>query len=107
MTARKAGGESTPFGGTYIAARARGARAGTEDLAPHLLGRDPRETDRIHDATDEVLVGHAHAKAAIDIARRDLFGKAVGRPVCEPLGDRAAAPDGGRLARPTLHRRAL
>ena len=107
MTARKAGGESTPFGGTYIAARARGARAGTEDLAPHLLGRDPRETDRIHDATDEVLVGHAHAKAAIDIACRGLFGKAVGRPVGELLGGSCSRTDGGRLARPTLHGRAL
>lgn len=79
-------GESTPFGGTYIAAHARGARAGIEEIAPHLLGRDPRQTDRIYDAMDEVLVGHNHAKAAIDIACWDLFGKAVGRPVCELLG---------------------
>ena len=85
-------GESTPFGGTYIAAHARGA--GIEDIAPHLLGRDPRQTDRIYDAMDEVLVGHGHAKAAIDIACWDLFGKSVGRPVCELLGGSTGVPMG-------------
>ena len=34
-------GESTPFGSTYIAAHAEGARAGIVEIAPHLLGRDP------------------------------------------------------------------
>jgi L-alanine-DL-glutamate epimerase-like enolase superfamily enzyme len=87
-------GESTPFGATYIAAHARGARAGIEEIAPHLLGRDPRQTDRIYDAMDEVLVGHNHAKAAIDIACWDLFGKAVGRPVCELLGGSTGVPMG-------------
>ncbi|NGO53878.1 mandelate racemase/muconate lactonizing enzyme family protein [Allomesorhizobium camelthorni] len=85
-------GESTPFGGTYIAAHARGARAGVEEIAPHLLGRDPRQTDRIYDAMDEVLVGHNHAKAAIDAACWDLFGKSVNRPVCELLGGSTGIP---------------
>lgn len=85
-------GESTPFGGTYIAAHARGARAGIEEIAPHLLGRDPRQTERIYDAMDEVLVGHAHAKAAIDAACWDLFGKSVNLPVCELLGGSTGAP---------------
>ncbi|WP_394888572.1 mandelate racemase/muconate lactonizing enzyme family protein [Mesorhizobium sp. AaZ16] len=85
-------GESTPFGGTYIAAHARGARAGVEEIAPHLLGRDPRQTDRIYDAMDEVLVGHNHAKAAIDAACWDLFGKSVNRPVCELLGGSTGVP---------------
>ncbi len=87
-------GESTPFGSTYIAAHARGARAGIEEIAPHLLGRDPRQTDRIYDAMDEVLVGHNHAKAAIDIACWDLFGKAMNRPVCELLGGSTGVPMG-------------
>lgn len=85
-------GESTPFGGTYIAAHARGARAGIEEIAPYLLGRDPRQTDRIYDAMDEALVGHNHAKAAIDAACWDLFGKSVGRPVCELLGGSTGVP---------------
>jgi L-alanine-DL-glutamate epimerase-like enolase superfamily enzyme len=85
-------GESTPFGATYIAAHARGVRAGVEEIAPHLLGRDPRQTDRIFDAMDEALVGHNHAKSAIDVACWDLFGKSVGRPVCELLGGSTGVP---------------
>jgi L-alanine-DL-glutamate epimerase-like enolase superfamily enzyme len=79
-------GESTPFGSTYIAAHARGTRAGIEEIAPHLLGRDPRQVDRINDAMDEALVGHHHAKTAFDIACWDIFGKSVNLPVCELLG---------------------
>lgn len=79
-------GESTPFGATYIAAHARGVRAGIAEIAPHLIGRDPRQFERIGDAMDQVLAGHNHAKTAIDIACWDLFGKSVNRPVCELLG---------------------
>ncbi len=83
-------GESTPFGSTYIAAHALGVRAGIEEIAPHLLGRDPRHVDRINDAMDEALVGHLHAKTPIDVACWDLFGKSVGMPVCDLLGGRTA-----------------
>lgn len=79
-------GESTPFGSTYIAAHARGTRAGIEEIAPHLLGRDPRQLDRINDVMDDALVGHHHAKTPFDIACWDIFGKSVGLPVCELLG---------------------
>ncbi|MDP0927003.1 mandelate racemase/muconate lactonizing enzyme family protein [Paracoccus onubensis] len=85
-------GESTPFGSTYIAAHGAGARAGIAEIAPHLLGRDPRAVDRINDAMDEALVGHNHAKAAIDIACWDLFGKSVEMPVCELLGGSTGQP---------------
>lgn len=79
-------GESTPFGPNYIAAHARGVRAGIEEIAPHLIGRDPREVDRINDAMDEALIGHNHAKTAIDVACWDLFGKSVSLPVHTLLG---------------------
>ncbi|MDE3027124.1 MAG: mandelate racemase/muconate lactonizing enzyme family protein [Paracoccaceae bacterium] len=79
-------GESTPFGSTYIAAHAKGARAGIEEIAPHLLGRDPRQLDRINDAMDEALVGHNHAKTPFDIACWDILGKSANMPVCELLG---------------------
>lgn len=36
-------GESTPFGPNYIAAHARGARARVEEIAPHMIGRYPRD----------------------------------------------------------------
>ncbi|KAE8154874.1 enolase C-terminal domain-like protein [Aspergillus avenaceus] len=81
-------GESTPFGSTYVAAHALGVRAGIEEIAPKLIGLDPRRVDRINDAMDAALLGHEHAKAAIDIACWDVYGKSVGLPVCELLGGR-------------------
>lgn len=81
-------GESTPFGSTYIAAHALGTRAGIQEIAPQLLGRNPRHLDRINEAMDQALVGHNHAKTAIDVACWDLFGKSVGMPVCDLLGGR-------------------
>lgn len=85
-------GESTPFGSTYIAAHALGARAGIAELAPALLGRDPRQTDRIADLMDSVLTGHNHAKTPLDIACWDAFGKSVDLPVCELLGGSVNLP---------------
>ncbi|MEM0944013.1 MAG: mandelate racemase/muconate lactonizing enzyme family protein [Pseudomonadota bacterium] len=81
-------GETTPFGGTYIAAHGAGVRAALTVLGPAVLGLDPRLTDRIGDAMDAVLDGHLSAKAAIDIACWDLFGKSVGMAVCDLLGGR-------------------
>src|SRR5699024_11277220 len=72
-------GESTPFGATYVAAHAGGVRSGLAELAPVLLSKDPRQVDRINDLMDETLVGHNHAKAALDIACWDVFGKVLGR----------------------------
>ena len=37
---------------------------------------------------DAALIGHEHAKAALDIACWDIFGKSVHMPVCELLGGR-------------------
>lgn len=79
-------GESTPFGPTWIASHAMGVRCGIAEIAPHLIGLDPRRVDRINEAMDCSLVGHEHAKSAIDIACWDIFGKSVGLPVCELLG---------------------
>lgn len=81
-------GESTPFGSTYIAAHARGVRAAIEEIAPRLIGLDPRRVDRINDTMDAALVGHESAKSALDIACWDIFGKSTGLPVCELLGGR-------------------
>jgi cis-L-3-hydroxyproline dehydratase len=65
-------GESTPFGSTYIASHARGVRAGIAEIAPNLLGLDPRRSDRINDTMDMALVGHEHAKTALDVACWDV-----------------------------------
>lgn len=84
-------GESTPFGATYIASHAMGVRAGIAEIAPNLLGLDPRRVDRINDAMDQALVGHEHAKTALDVACWDIFGKSVDMPVCDLLGGRTDA----------------
>lgn len=62
--------------------------------APKLLGRDPlRITERRLELTDYLGWRGAgvetRAYSAIDIALWDLFGKAVGLPVCDALGGRA------------------
>ena len=85
-------GESTPFGSTYIASHALGTRAGIAEIAPVLIGRDPRQVDRINDAMDAALVGHNHAKTALDVACWDIFGKSVGLPVSELLGGGTGVP---------------
>lgn len=59
-------GESTPFGATWVAAHALGVRAGIAEIAPALIGLDPRRVDRINDAMDQTLVGHPHAKTVVD-----------------------------------------
>lgn len=84
-------GESTPFGPNYVAAHARGVRAGIAEMADSLLGCDPRHVDRVNEAMDQALVGHNHAKTAVDVACWDLFGKAVDMPVCDLLGGRTDA----------------
>jgi len=81
-------GESTPFGSTYIAAHGAGVRAGITEIAPSLLGQDPRHLDRINETMDGALVGHNHAKTPIDVACWDIFGKSVEMPVCDLLGGR-------------------
>ncbi len=85
-------GESTPFGGTYVAAHAKGVRAGLEELAPVVLGLNPTHLDRLNDVMDETLVGHRAAKTPIDVACWDISGKANGMPVCDLLGGRVAGP---------------
>ena len=85
-------GESTPFGSTYVAAHAGGVRAALDLLAPAVIGLDPRSHDRIQDAMNTVLTGHAAAKTAIDVACWDAHGKAAGLAVCDLLGGRISGP---------------
>lgn len=84
-------GETTPFD-NYIASHARGIRAAIAEIAPHLIGLDPRRVDRLNDAMDAALLGNESAKSAFDVACWDIFGKSVGLPVCELLGGRTSKP---------------
>jgi L-alanine-DL-glutamate epimerase-like enolase superfamily enzyme len=79
-------GEVCPLGPFYLPAYAAGVRAGIAELAPHLLGEDPTQLDRLNRRMDAALKGHPYVKSAIDIACWDILGKVAGVPVCTLLG---------------------
>ncbi|HEX7898812.1 MAG TPA: cis-3-hydroxy-L-proline dehydratase [Planctomycetota bacterium] len=83
-------GEICPLGPAYLPAYAAGARAGIAELAPGLLGEDPRQLDRLNLRMDALLKGHPYAKSAIDVACWDLLGQAAGLPVHTLLGGKLA-----------------
>ncbi len=81
-------GEVCPLGPAYLPASGPGARTTIGEIAPALLGRDPRDVAVLADLMDLVLKGHPHAKSALDMAFWDILGKAAGMPVCRLLGGR-------------------
>ena len=90
-------GEVCPLGPFYLPAYAEGVRAGVRELAPHLIGLDPRELLKLNHRMDAALKGHPYVKSGIDIACWDVFGQATGLPVCVLLGGRFG--EGVRLYR--------
>lgn len=81
-------GEVCPLGPFYLPAYAEGLRAGLRELAPHLIGWDPRELAKLNHRMDAALKGHPYVKSGIDMACWDLLGQATGQPVCTLLGGR-------------------
>ncbi len=81
-------GEVCPLGPFYLPAYARGVRAGLAELAPHLIGLDPRQLAALNEQMDRALKGHAYVKSGIDIACWDILGQVSGQPVCVLLGGR-------------------
>jgi len=81
-------GEVCPLGPAYLPAYAQGVRAGLAVLAPHLLGEDPLQLERLNRRMDAALKGHPYVKSGIDIACWDLLGKTAGLPVATLLGGR-------------------
>lgn len=81
-------GEVCPLGPFYLPAYGPGARTGIAELAPHLIGLDPRELAVLNQRMDQALKGHPYVKSAIDMACWDILGKAAGLPVCTLLGGR-------------------
>ena len=57
-------------------------------LAPHLIGENPINMEKIHDLMDAEIYGAPTAKAAIDMACYDAVGKSLGVPVYDLLGGR-------------------
>lgn len=80
--------EVCPLGPTYLPAFAGGARAALRVLAPAVVGVDPTNLARLHQAMDAALRGHEYARSPLDIACWDLLGKAAGLPVVTLLGGR-------------------
>ena len=85
-------GEGCPWGVTYLPAFGKGIRAGIAELAPVLIGKDPRLVDSINRSMDLALPGHPYVKSAIDIACWDIAGKSANLPICELLGAREPDP---------------
>src|SRR5258706_12381872 len=81
-------GEVCPLGSFYLPAYAEGVRAGLRELAPHLIGMDPRELSKLNHRMDAALKGHPYVKSGIDIACWDILGQATGLPVCMLMGGR-------------------
>lgn len=81
-------GEITPLGPVYLASYAVGARAGIAELAPHLIGMDPRDLDVLVRAMDARMKGHPYVKSAIDMACWDILGKTTQLPLVTLFGGR-------------------
>ncbi len=81
-------GEVCPLGPFYLPAYGPGARAGIAELAPHLIGEDPTQLERLNRRMDRALQGHPYVKSAIDMACWDVLGQVTAQPVCNLLGGR-------------------
>jgi L-alanine-DL-glutamate epimerase-like enolase superfamily enzyme len=81
-------GEVCPLGPFYLPAYAEGVRAGLRELAPHLIGMDPRELAKLNHEMDRQLKGHPYVKSGLDMACWDILGQAAGLPVCMLMGGR-------------------
>jgi L-alanine-DL-glutamate epimerase-like enolase superfamily enzyme len=81
-------GEMAPLGTFYSDAFAAGAEAGVAEIAPHLLGRDPRALAQINRLMDVVFKGHPYVKSALDMACCDLAARAADAPLVTLLGGR-------------------
>nr|WP_292321339.1 mandelate racemase/muconate lactonizing enzyme family protein [Mesorhizobium sp.] len=81
-------GEMAPLGNFYSAAFPAGTRAGVPEIAPHLIGHDPRGLAGIGRLMDTVFEGHPYIKAALDMACWDLAARAADVPLVTMLGGR-------------------
>lgn len=79
-------GDSVPWGANFVAAFAKGVRAGLDELAPKLIGRDPRMVAAINDIMDFEMTGHPYVKTALDVACWDILGRSLNVPLYMLLG---------------------
>jgi L-alanine-DL-glutamate epimerase-like enolase superfamily enzyme len=79
-------GEIATLGGTYLPAFAGGVREGLLEVAPVLLGHDPRNIIGAHALMDGVLLEQRAVKSAIDVALWDILGRVAGLPIAMLTG---------------------
>lgn len=79
-------GETCPLGPAYQPQHALGARAAIAEVAPAVIGLDPRHHGLVYQAMDRALNGHGYGKSPIDVACWDIAAKATGVPLCDLLG---------------------
>lgn len=79
-------GEAATLSGNYLPVFAGGTRAALRELAPLLIGQDPRQTTHLQRLMSGTLMGQANAKNAFDVACWDIFGKSVDLPISALLG---------------------
>lgn len=79
-------GEVCPLGPAYLPAYAAGARTGLAEVAPAILGCDPRELGLLERRMARALKGHPYVKSALDAACHDLAARAQGVPLATLLG---------------------
>lgn len=79
-------GEGCPWGVTYLPAFAGGIVAGIKELAPALIGQDPRQLDQVNYFMDIALPGHLYVKSPLDMACWDILGQATGLPLYSLIG---------------------
>lgn len=80
--------ESAPLGSTHLPSSFTGELAALKELGPHILGQDPRSPAAINLIMDGIMQSGSAAKAVLDMASYDLFGKIVGLPTSSLLGGR-------------------
>jgi len=79
-------GEVCPWGANYLPALHGAVLPILRELAPSVIGRDPRMLAEINDAMDRAVMGQLYVKTALDYACWDILGKATGLPVYALLG---------------------
>ena len=55
-------------------------------IAPHLIGRDPKQIAIVESTLDDVVEGNLTARGAVSMALYDIIGKANGLPIHTLLG---------------------
>lgn len=79
-------GEAATLSGNYLPVFAGSTSAALRELAPLLIGQDPRRSTHLQRVMSSQLMGQANAKNALDVACWDIFGKSVELPISALIG---------------------